>query len=43
MYTVYCEVLAVNFLRSGQREVSGVSFATRPELTKMLVRDNEAH
>ena len=33
----------MNFVRTGQREVSGVSFATRLELTRMLVRDNEAH
>ena len=26
----------MNFVRTGQREVSGVSFATRPELTRML-------
>ena len=33
----------VNFVRTGQREVSGVSFVTHSELTRMLVPDNEAH
>ena len=33
----------MNFVRMGQCEVSGVSFATRPELTRMLLQNNEAH
>ena len=33
----------MNFVRTGQREVSGVKLATHPELTRMLLGDNEAH